>query len=125
MKFIDTHAHVNFRNFKDDADKVIARALDNDTGMVLVGAEYRTSRRALEYVNKYERGVYAAVGLHPLHLEKIEADEGEEGGFETRGETFVYDNYEKLANFEKVVAIGEIGLDYYHIKISSRAEEIK
>lgn len=125
MKLIDTHAHINFKNYQDDADEVIGRSLDNDTGMVVVGAEYRTSKRALEYANKYESGVYAAVGLHPLHLEKITADEDEEGEFETRGEDFSYDNYEKLSNFEKVVAIGEIGLDYYHIKLSSNVEEIK
>lgn len=125
MKFIDTHAHINFRSFREDGDKVIARALEHDTGMVIVGAEYKTSKRALEYVNKYENGIYAAVGLHPLHLEKVVADENEEGSFETRGEEFVYDNYEKLANFEKVVAIGEIGLDYYHIKLSSDVDRIK
>lgn len=125
MKLIDTHAHINFKNYRDDADEVIGRALDNDTGMVVVGAESKTSKRALEYANKYESGVYAAVGLHPLHLEKITADEDEEGEFETRGEDFNYDNFEKLANFEKVVAIGEIGLDYYHIKLSSNVEEIK
>jgi len=125
MKFLDTHCHINFKNFQDDADQVIAKALRHDTGMVVVGAEYKTSKRALDYANKYERGVYAAVGLNRLNLEKISADEGEEGGFETRGEEFVYDNYEKLANFEKVVAIGEIGLDYYHIKLSSDVEKIK
>ena len=122
---IDTHSHINFKNFQPDADEVIGRALDNNTEMIVVGAEYRTSKRALEYANKYDKGVYAAVGLHPLHLEEIEADEGEEGGFETRGEEFSYDNYEKLANSEKVAAIGEIGLDYYHIKLSSEVENIK
>ncbi len=125
MKFIDTHAHINFKSFQDDGDEVITRALSEKTGMILVGAEYKTSKRALEYANRYEGGVYASVGLHPLHLEKIVADEGDEGGFETRGEVFSRDNYEKLSNFEKVVAIGEIGLDYYHIKLSADIERIK
>lgn len=126
MKFIDTHSHVNFKPFKDDSEEVIKRALDNDTEMILVGAEYRTSKRALDFANKYEKGVYAAVGLHPMHLQEMEAEEEMENtSFKTRGEEFVADNYEKLARFEKVVAIGEIGLDYYHIKLSEDILEIK
>lgn len=117
---IDTHCHINFAAFKDDADEVIHRALDNNTWMLLVGSEYRTSSRALTYANKYERGVYVAVGLHPIHLEEMKIandDENGEGeyGFVARAEEFNYDNYDKLARFEKVVAIGEIGLDYYHL----------
>jgi len=116
--FIDTHAHVNFNAFKDDADEVIRRSLDNDTWMILVGAELKTSNRALNYANKYQRGVYAAVGLHPIHLQEGPIDSQEEDNsysFVPRFEEFNYDSYEKLAKFEKVVAIGEIGLDYYHL----------
>ncbi len=76
MKLIDTHAHVNFNNFKDDADEVIRRSLAGSTDMILVGSELRTSKRALEYANKYEKGVYAAIGLHPIHLEEIKVEEG-------------------------------------------------
>ncbi|MCD4694153.1 TatD family hydrolase [bacterium] len=122
MKFIDTHAHVNFNNFRDDADEVIRRSLTGNTDMILVGSELRTSKRALEYANKYEKGVYAAVGLHPMHLEKIKVEEEKDANFTTQAEEFNYDNYEKLAKSEKVVAIGEIGLDYSYIKISPEAE---
>lgn len=116
--FIDTHAHVNFAAFRDDAEEVIRRSLDNDTWMILVGSEFKTSNRALHYANKYEKGVYAAVGLHPIHLEEGVADSQEDGNeynFATHHEDFDYGSYEKLAKFEKVVAIGEIGLDYYHL----------
>lgn len=125
---IDTHAHINFADFKDDADEVIRRSLDNDTWMILVGSEYKTSTRALNYANKYQKGVYAAVGLHPIHLEELRAENHDDDGnynFITRAEDFYYDNYEKLAKFEKVVAIGEIGLDYYHIDPTKNAREIK
>jgi len=114
---IDTHAHLNFKYFKDDADQVIQNALKEDTWMINVGADYKTSRRALDYANKYEKGIYAAVGLHPMHIESFRA-KGDDYDFHTRGEDFNYDVYEKLAKFEKVVAIGEIGLDYYHIEAS-------
>jgi TatD DNase family protein len=126
MKLIDTHAHVNFKKFSEDADQVILNALNNDTGMVIVGSDYKTSKRALDLANKYERGVYAAVGLHPVHLEDI-VEEGADGRevVRVRAEEFNYDNYEKLAEFEKVVAIGEIGLDYYHLKLSPDLENSK
>ena len=100
--FIDTHAHVNFHDFKDDADEVIRRSLDNDTWMVLVGSEYKTSNRALSYANRYEKGVYAAVGLHPIHLEEQAVENNDENGdysFTTRAEEFNYDVYAKLAKF--------------------------
>lgn len=126
MKLIDTHSHINFKQFKDDAGEVVHRALKNDIEMIVVGAEYRTSRRGLEYANKYERGVYSAVGLHPLHLQREVVEEKEEGAvFKTSGEQFYYDNYLKLTNFDKVVAVGEVGLDYYHINLSENLEEIK
>jgi TatD DNase family protein len=125
MFLIDTHAHINFNNYANDGDDVIKRALDEGVWMVIPSSEHKTSKRSIEYANRYERGVYSAVGLHPLHLENIIADEGDEGSFETRKEDFNRDNYEKLAESEKVVAIGEIGLDYYHFKINSNTHKIK
>lgn len=110
---IDTHSHINFNMFRDDADQVVQNSLAEDIWMIVAGADYKTSKRALDYANKYERGVYAAVGLHPTHLFPMEA-EGDDYDYKTYGEEFHYDIYEKLAKFEKTVAIGEIGLDYYH-----------
>lgn len=126
--FIDTHAHVNFAAFKDDADEVIRRSLDNNTWMILVGSESRTSSRALQFANKYEKGVYAAIGLHPVHLQEGVIDNSEEDNsysFVSRYEDFDYGVYEKLAKFEKVVAIGEIGLDYYHFDPTKDISAIK
>ncbi|MFA4999902.1 MAG: TatD family hydrolase [Patescibacteria group bacterium] len=126
--FIDTHAHVNFSAFKDDAEEVIRRSLDNETWMILVGSEFKTSNRALDYANKYERGVYAAIGLHPVHLEAGRVETGETGvgaSFQARPEEFDYGSYERLAKFEKVVAIGEIGLDYYHLNPAQDLQAVK
>jgi TatD DNase family protein len=126
VKLIDTHAHVNFNAFREDSEDVIKRALSKEIWMILVGSEYRTSKRALDLANKYEQGVYAAIGIHPIHLEEIQAtDVNADYDFHTRGEEFIYDNYEKLASFEKAVAIGEIGLDYHHINLSSDVHAIK
>lgn len=121
---IDTHAHVNFNFYKNDADDVIRHSLNEKIWVIIVGTEYKTSKRALAYANKYEKGVYAAVGVHPLHLHKIQA-KAEDYNFITQAEEFNYDVYEKLAKFEKVVAIGEIGLDYYHIDSNQDVKAVK
>ena len=113
---IDTHAHLNFNAYKNDVDEVIKRALDNNVWMLNVGSQYTTSKKAVEIAEKYPEGVYAAVGLHPIHLEtglvKIKIDP-EEIEFKTLEEEFNYEKYKELAKSSKVVAIGEIGLDYY------------
>lgn len=112
---IDTHSHINFKSFEQDGDQVVQRALEENVWMVAVGTEYKTSKRALYYANRYERGVYAAVGLHPMHLRSREV-KTDEYDFITRSEDYNREIYEKLAQFEKVVAIGETGLDYKYLE---------
>ena len=121
---IDTHAHLNFNNYKNDVDQVIRKSLDENIWMINVGVDYKTSKRALEIANRYQRGVYATAGLHPIHLE-VSTEEVDGQVFETRGETFNKDAYEKLVSFEKTVAVGEIGLDYYHVKPGINSVEVK
>lgn len=121
---IDTHSHINFNAYKEDGDRVIQNALAEDIWMIIVGADYKSSKRALDYANRYERGVYAAVGLHPMHIFSYRA-KSDDYDFTTRGEEFNYEAYEKLAKFEKAVAIGEIGLDFYHMDIGVEKEEFK
>lgn len=110
---IDYHAHVNFNAYKEDAPEVIKRALEGGVFMILVGSQIDTSRRAVEMASRYEQGVWATVGLHPVHLEKMAVDE-EESHFATRQEVFDPAAYRALAQHPKVVAIGECGLDYWH-----------
>ncbi|MEK7087346.1 MAG: TatD family hydrolase, partial [Patescibacteria group bacterium] len=97
MKFFDTHTHANFNVFKNDSKEVVERALENGVWMINVGSQASTSKRAVEMAQNYQEGVYAAVGLHPSHLED---------------EIFDEEFYLELAKNEKVVAIGECGLDY-------------
>ena len=101
MKFFDTHTHANFNAFKNDSQEVIERALKNGVWLVNVGSQASTSKRAVEMAQNYQKGVYAAVGLHPSHLEDEDFDE-----------KFYLD----LAKNEKTVAIGECGLDYFRMK---------
>lgn len=140
---IDTHAHLNFNAYKDGLDGVIRRSLDNDVWMINVGSQYTTSKRAVEIAEKYPEGVYAAVGLHPLHLNsglvKVKIDK-EEVSFNSREEEFDYEKYKnlalsknldfhsvqikELARNKKVIAIGEVGLDYYYKPKTKRKLEL-
>jgi TatD DNase family protein len=128
---IDTHAHVNFSAFKDDAEEAAKRALDSDVWIVNVGSQFTTSERGVKMAEKYEKGVYAAIGLHPVHLSKQifkdKVDEDEEVEFHPSVEEFDERKYLKLAESPKVVAVGEIGLDYFHNKenIESQKETFK
>lgn len=116
FKYIDIHSHTNFKAFDIDRDAVIQRALDAGVAVINVGTQIDTSRFAVEMANKYD-GVYAIIGLHPIHTGASYHDTkelGEEGkAFTSRGEVFNYEEYKKLIVDPKVVAIGECGLDYY------------
>jgi TatD DNase family protein len=112
--FIDSHAHVNFNAFKPDADEVLKNSLKENTWVVNIGSELDTSRRAVEMADKYEQGVYAVVGLHPIHLYETRVDE-DEVSFNSRVEKFDALAYRELCKNPKVVGIGECGLEYYHL----------
>jgi TatD DNase family protein len=98
--FIDSHAHLFYPDFKDDIDEVIQRALDAGVKFFVVpGTNVETSRQAIALAERYP-SVYACVGFHPLDM--ADADEAS------------LKEIEQLSEHKKVVAIGEIGLDYYY-----------
>lgn len=121
---IDTHAHVQFSGFKDEVDEVMRRALDNDIVVINVGSQIDTSREAVKMLAKYPENVYAVVGLHPEHTFRHTFDE-EESHFETRQEDFSYEVYKELASNDRVVGIGECGLDYFRLGGQEDISEIK
>ena len=125
---IDTHAHVNFIDFKSDSKEVIKRALDENIWIINVGAESKTSERAVKMAEEYKEGVYAAIGLHPSHLveQDVEYKENEEiVKYKSKPEEFDYDFYLNLAKNKKVVGIGECGLDYFRTSDESLKEKQK
>lgn len=114
---IDIHAHLNFAAYDADRDEVIKRALNSGTAFINVGTQNATSRACVDLADKYETGVYAIVGLHPIHTSASFHDEEElgEGGkeFASRGEIFDAAAYREFLKHPKVVGIGECGLDYF------------
>lgn len=120
---IDTHCHLQFNAYKDDADEVIRRSFDAGVKMIVVGSQKTTSERAVDLAQKYN-GIWAVVGLHPIHVSSQEVDE-EEIRFKSHEEKFDYDFYKKLASRPKVVGIGETGFDFYHLPKTLTFEEVK
>jgi len=131
IMLIDTHAHVNFSAYKDDADEVIKRSLAKEILLINVGSQYSTSVRAVEMAKKYPGQVWAIVGLHPIHLQKRDIkylDPNElaaEQEIKTTGEDFDAKKYLELAKNSEVVAIGEVGLDYHHFEEGDDVEKLK
>jgi len=118
---IDTHAHLNFDVFDKDRKKVIEKCQKNKVFVINVGINFETSKKAVEIAEKY-KGMFASVGLHPLNLDtgllKIKNQK------EKLEKVFDSQKYKELAKSSKVVAIGEIGLDYYLKPKTKKKREI-
>ena len=98
----DTHAHLDFPEFEGQRDAVIARARAAGVHRIItIGIDPASCRRALAIAEKYSN-VYAVVGLHPCNV----LDEGAMDFLEELA---------ALASHPKVIAIGETGMDYYHL----------
>ena len=99
MQLIDSHAHLDDKQYNNDRAAAIAEIRDSGvTNIINIGADMRSSRASAKLSNEHDF-IYASVGVHPHYVNKIT----DENIAELR----------MLAANEKVVAIGEIGLDYY------------
>jgi TatD DNase family protein len=128
VEWVDTHSHLSFKAYDSDREEVIKRTQKEDVVCIDVGTKYETSKNAVELAEKYD-GIYAAIGMHPIHIKtdllKLKMDK-EEGAFKPLGEEFDKTKYAELAKSQKVVAIGEIGLDYYYRpKSKTKLEQFK
>lgn len=123
MTLFDTHTHVNFQPFQPDYEAVLERALANGVILNNVGTQWESSQRSVQLAEEFPTGVWASVGLHPLHLFQDVTEEQQFDGkiqkIRARAEQFDYEKYKTLAqSSDKVIAIGECGLDYYHFERS-------
>ena len=99
MELFDSHAHYNDEKFDDDRDTIIKEAYNSGiTTIINAGYSLESSKKAIEIANQYEF-MYATVGVSPNDIEDLKGN--------------YIEDIEELAKSHKVVAIGEIGLDYY------------
>ena len=108
MKLIDTHCHLTFEQLAGDIDAVVERSMAAGVaGWITVGTDPQHNRKAVELADRFEN-MYAAVGIHPHDAKDVSAQ--------------TMDEFKELARSEKVVAIGETGLDF-HYDFSPRQDQ--
>jgi len=114
----DSHTHLNLAAFDKDRKEVIKRTLNGKVSVINIGTCLETSKKAIAIADQYEN-CWATVGLHPSHTIPIKIDKNEliladtESGF-LNPEIFNKE-YEALLKNQKVVAVGECGLDYSYL----------
>ena len=100
MELIDTHCHLTFEELAGDVEAVVARSRDAGVGgWITVGTDTQQNRKAIDLAGRFEN-MYAAVGIHPHEAKDVTAETIRE--------------LRKLAQNEKVVALGETGLDFHY-----------
>lgn len=108
MELIDTHCHLTFDDLACDIEAVLARSIAAGvTGWITVGTDPQENQKAIEFAERFEN-MYAAVGIHPHDAKTVTAQ--------------MLAELKKIARHEKVVAIGETGLDY-HYDFSPRQQQ--
>jgi len=96
---IDTHCHLDFKDFDNDRDVVLRRSRENGVSIIInVGSSMSGTKRSIELAEKNDF-VYAAIGIHPHEADNVREEDLE--------------IFEGLLKMPKVIAVGEIGLDYY------------
>ncbi len=110
LHVVDTHAHLDMSEFNSDLEVVLARAAQAGIKTILtIGIDLKSSRQAVELAQRYP-GVYAAVGIHPHDAEGATQED--------------ISQLETLAKSPRVVALGEMGLDFYR-NTSSRDAQLR
>jgi TatD DNase family protein len=100
---IDTHAHLDFPEFKADLESVLSRAKEAGVGYIInVGTSLAASKKSVTLANRFDN-IYASIGIHPHDAAKVSEQD--------------WQTLESLVKESKVIAIGETGLDYYRNRI--------
>jgi TatD DNase family protein len=108
MELIDSHCHLTFEPLYGDIEQVLQRSKNAGvTGWITIGTTPEENRRSIELAERFEN-MYVAVGIHPHDAKSVTAD--------------MIAELKKTAQNEKVVAIGETGLDY-HYDFSKRSDQ--
>ena len=96
----DTHSHPQFTQYDKDRADILSRADKAKVGMICVGTDLETSKSGIALAQQH-KNIWATVGLHPNEAEVL------------RIKNYELNDFEKLISELRVVAVGEVGLDYY------------
>ena len=97
--FFDIHSHLHDKTFDEDRDTIISQMKSRGVGTITIGTDMKESKEAILLAEKHEN-VFATVGIHPT---------------DNIDEVWNEEEFKKLAQHKKVVAIGECGLDYFRL----------
>lgn len=111
---IDTHCHVDFKDFNKNREEVIKRAKKKLNSIINSGATLGGNRRTLKLVEEYKGFLYGTLGFHPESASKADS-------------SIIEQSFKEInENIDKAVALGETGLDFYHIEeTDKRNRQIK
>ncbi|WP_298498714.1 TatD family hydrolase [uncultured Methanobrevibacter sp.] len=100
---IDTHCHIDFKDFDDDRKEVIARAQDKLDAIIASGYSKDSNSDVLKLSKEYEGFIYPTFGFHPVSSQNCSDEELKDAH-----------NY-LIENLDNIVAVGEVGMDYYYV----------
>lgn len=108
---IDTHCHIDFEEYDEDRDQIIKRAKEILDAVVVSGIGYESNRGVLDLCSQYENFIYPSFGFHPVSSQNCTEEE------------LKLTHKDIIENRDNIVAIGEVGMDYFYVKDKALREK--
>ena len=110
---IDTHCHIDFEEYDKDRDDVITRAKDKLDAVIVSGIGYESNQGVLDLSREYKDFIFPSFGYHPVSSQKCSDEE------------LKHTHEHLIENLDNIVAIGEVGMDYFYVKDKALREKQK
>ena len=110
---IDTHCHIDFEEYDDDRDKVIKRAREKLDAIIVSGISLESNHDVIKLSDKHASFIYPSLGFHPVSSQNCSDSELKES------------QKHLIDNIKNIVAIGEVGMDFFYVKDKSLRERQK
>ena len=110
---IDTHCHIDFEEYDEDRDEVISRAKDKLDAVIVSGIGYESNKGVMNLCDEYKNFIYPSFGYHPVSSQNCSEEE------------LKLSHSHLIENINNIVAIGEVGMDYFYVKDKALREKQK
>ncbi len=110
---IDTHCHIDFEEYDKDRGEVIKRAEDKLDAVIVSGIGYESNKGVLDLCEEYKNFIYPSFGFHPVSSQNCSEEE------------LKLSHSHLIENINNIVAIGEVGMDYFYVKDKALRERQK